>query len=145
MVYSDYRFQPKANSTEKAGKWGDFHVCDSPGYLVEEICSQMASNHKVCFFFYFIIKWILHVELIILSVFIRKEIDWIYYTGDFADHFGWATSKSGVKHAIQFITETIKRNFPNKKIALILGNHDQHPSDAYVLCDSICFLMANCI
>lgn len=39
--------QPKENSTAKAGYWGDYGVCDSPGHLIENICSQVATNHKV--------------------------------------------------------------------------------------------------
>lgn len=40
--------QPKENSIKTAGYWGDYQSCDSPGYLVENICAQLASNHKVC-------------------------------------------------------------------------------------------------
>lgn len=44
--------KPTENSTEKSGYWGDYHSCDSPGYLVQNIlenmCAQLASNHKVC-------------------------------------------------------------------------------------------------
>lgn len=31
----------------KAGKWGDYNVCDSPGYLIENICEQVSKQHKV--------------------------------------------------------------------------------------------------
>lgn len=95
---------PAPNSTDKAGYWGDYR-CDSPGHLVENICSQVALNHK--------------------------KIDLIYYTGDFADHFGWATSQSHVKHAIEFITRQIKEKFPNTPVIMAFGNHDNHPSDAF--------------
>lgn len=38
--------QSKENQTIKAGKWGSLH-CDSPGNVVENICTVVAANHKV--------------------------------------------------------------------------------------------------
>lgn len=39
--------QPKENvGGVKAGKWGSMH-CDSPGNVVENICTVVAANHKV--------------------------------------------------------------------------------------------------
>lgn len=95
--------QPKPNSTSKAGYWGDYHRCDTPGHLVENICSQVAENHN---------------------------ISWIYYTGDFVDHFSWETSRSSVIQTFEFITQQIKEKFPNTPVIMTIGNHDCHPADA---------------
>lgn len=38
--------QPKENATAKANKWGSLH-CDSPGNVVDNICTVVAANHKV--------------------------------------------------------------------------------------------------
>lgn len=59
-----------------------------------------------------------------------QNIDLIYYTGDFADHFGWLTTKESIKHSIEYITQQIKENFPDIPVAMVIGNHDLHPSDA---------------
>lgn len=59
-----------------------------------------------------------------------QNIDLIYYTGDFGDHFNWDTSQSSVKHTIEFITQQFKEKFPNIPVIMALGNHDTHPSDA---------------
>lgn len=39
------------NSTNKqtAGKWGDYQACDSPGYLVENLCNQVYEQHPVSY------------------------------------------------------------------------------------------------
>ncbi|XP_031616396.1 sphingomyelin phosphodiesterase-like [Contarinia nasturtii] len=96
---------PKENSTQEAGYWGDYLSCDSPSHLIENICSQVATNHK--------------------------NIDLIYYTGDFADHFSWLTTKSSIKHSIEFVTQQIKEKFPKTPVIMVIGNHDIHPSDAF--------------
>lgn len=45
--YPDFAIrQPKENATAKANKWGALH-CDSPGIVVENICSVVADKHKV--------------------------------------------------------------------------------------------------
>lgn len=59
-----------------------------------------------------------------------QNIDLIYYTGDFGDHFEWLTSRDSVKDSIKFVTETVKRNLPGIPVAMVLGNHDIHPSNA---------------
>lgn len=59
-----------------------------------------------------------------------QDIDIIYYTGDFADHFGWLSTMDTVKYTIEFITSQFKLKFPNKPVAMVIGNHDIHPSDA---------------
>lgn len=59
-----------------------------------------------------------------------QNIDLIYYTGDFGDHFDWLSSQLGVKRALEFVTQQIKEKFPNVPVAMAIGNHDVHPSDA---------------
>lgn len=59
-----------------------------------------------------------------------QNIDIVFYTGDFTDHFGWLTTKSSVEHSIEFVTQQIKANFPNVPVVMVIGNHDIHPSDA---------------
>lgn len=39
-------WQAKENTTAMANKWGSLH-CDSPGIVVENICTVVAANHKV--------------------------------------------------------------------------------------------------
>lgn len=59
-----------------------------------------------------------------------QQIDFIYYTGDFTDHFEWLSTKGGVQESIAYITNVVKRVFPNVPVAMVLGNHDIYPSNA---------------
>ena len=88
---------------QKAGYWGDYHKCDSPGHLVENVCSEIAKTHK--------------------------DIDIIYYTGDFGDHFDWLSSRATVQHGIEFVTGQLKEKFPNITVIMTIGNHDIYPTD----------------
>ncbi|KAG4074682.1 hypothetical protein HA402_004553 [Bradysia odoriphaga] len=89
-----------------AGKWGDYQMnCDSPGYLVENICNQVYAQHS--------------------------KIDLIYYTGDFVDHIQWTRTEDSVKDAIKFVTDTCKNIFGSIPIIPVLGNHDTHPSNLF--------------
>lgn len=87
-----------------AGHWGDYAACDTPGWLVENVCAHIARQHP--------------------------GIDYIYYTGDFIDHFEWLTSKQWVRDSVAFVTDTMRRAFPGVPIVPLLGNHDVHPSNA---------------
>lgn len=66
-------------------------------------------------------------EIVLVKIF-----DLIINYPIFTDHFGWMTTKYDVKHSIEFITSLMKMKFPNKPIVMVIGNHDIHPSDAYV-------------
>lgn len=61
-----------------------------------------------------------------------QKIDLIYYTGDFVDHFQWASSVDSVKDAIKFVTDTLKNTFGSIPIIPVLGNHDTHPANLFV-------------
>lgn len=123
--------QPEPNSTLRAGYWGDYHMCDTPGHLVENICSQVASNHKVE---HKKNKTANPIEFLELNWLICcnfcQNIGWIYYTGDFADHFNWESSRATVTRTIEFVTHQMKDKFPNTPVFMTIGNHDCHPMDA---------------
>lgn len=98
-----------ANATGRAaaaaaGRWGDYAVCDTPGYVIEAACTHIARQHP--------------------------HIDYVYYTGDFIDHFEWQTSKQWVLDSVAFGTDAMRRAFPGVPVVAMLGNHDVHPSNA---------------
>lgn len=59
-----------------------------------------------------------------------QNIDLIYYTGDFADHFEYNTSIAQIKYSIEFITNEFKNSFGDIPVIMLLGNHDVHPANS---------------
>lgn len=60
----------------------------------------------------------------------HQNIDIIYYTGDFGNHFDWLSPRSSVMNGIEFVTRQIKEKFPNVPVMMTIGNHDIHPANA---------------
>lgn len=61
----------------------------------------------------------------------HTNIDYVYFTGDIIDHFGWATSREKNVATIKKVNDLLKTTFPNTPIYWILGNHESHPANLY--------------
>lgn len=59
----------------------------------------------------------------------EQNIDFVYYTGDFADHFAWNMTRENVKESIEFVTNLFKNLFGELTVIPVLGNHDIHPAN----------------
>lgn len=71
----------------------------------------------------------MYLLTLLFFLYLLQKIDYIYYTGDFADHFDYSTSRQSVQEAVKFVTDVVKNSFPGKLFVPMLGNHDSHPSD----------------
>lgn len=66
------------------------------------------------------------------SLLFKFQIDLIYFTGDIVSHKGWETTRAYNTDAVRKLYHQLKDTFGNISIYSVLGNHDAHPSDAYV-------------
>nr|CAH7714813.1 unnamed protein product [Callosobruchus chinensis] len=94
------------NSQETAGKWGDYHVCDSPPRLFSNLYDRVRAQHL-------------------------DDLDAVYFTGDIISHKSWGTSRdSNLAHMNGFY-QAFADIFKGKRVFPILGNHEPHPVDCY--------------
>lgn len=96
---------PPDSKKARAGFWGDYHICDSPGRLAENLLQQIAS--------------------------LKYPIDFVYFTGDYADHFGWNMTRETIKSEIKYVFDLVKRYLPNIPVYPVLGNHEGYPANFF--------------
>ncbi|CAH1974692.1 unnamed protein product [Acanthoscelides obtectus] len=89
---------------EAAGKWGDYHVCDSPPRLFSSLYERVKSKHL-------------------------DSLDAVYFTGDIISHKSWSTSKASNIADIKGFYKALYDTFKGKGVFPILGNHEGHPVD----------------
>lgn len=105
------REQPqKSSKTERlSGKWGDYYYCDTPKRTFISMLDNIAKKHK---------------------------IDLIYWTGDYAPHDWWNTTKEKTLQNINIINNHLKRTFPRIPIFPSIGNHDTDPVNLFSSSDA---------
>ncbi|KAL1496920.1 hypothetical protein ABEB36_007972 [Hypothenemus hampei] len=88
-----------------AGYWADYDVCDMPWHTMENVLDTINQ--------------------------INENLNYIYFTGDIVSHRSWDTSKKNNTETIKQFLGALEKNFPNKTVFPILGNHEPHPADTY--------------
>lgn len=94
-----------ADSTNRAGFWGDYRDCDTPWHAVVDVMEQIRSQHS--------------------------NIDAVYFTGDIIHHFTWNTTVESNEESMRQIFQLLKERFVDIPLYPILGNHEAHPSNLY--------------
>ncbi|XP_056647785.1 sphingomyelin phosphodiesterase-like [Diorhabda sublineata] len=96
--------QNDAKSGEEAcGYWGASSNSDAPLQLVEEVFKEM----------------------------VKKDLDYVYFTGDLVSHRVWETSRESNTATIKKIVQLFKSTFNDIPVYPVLGNHEAHPVNVF--------------
>jgi len=94
-----------SNSSISAGHWGDYRDCDQPIHAVEAILHDAATRHP--------------------------DADFVIMTGDLTHHQIWNYTKEDNLDHYHGVFDILRREFGNKTIYPVVGNHESVPSNLF--------------
>ncbi|GFO01813.1 sphingomyelin phosphodiesterase [Plakobranchus ocellatus] len=94
-----------ANTSDGAGKFGDYRNCDTPLWTLENMLQKLSAE--------------------------KDTFDFIYWTGDLPAHDVWNQTRQDQLNILQHMVSLMLKYFPGKPVFPSLGNHEGAPVNSF--------------